>query len=312
MRIVVTGVAGFIGSSLAEALIAAGHDVTGIDAFVSYYPRETKEANLRSLRLEPRFAFHELDLARADLEPVLGGADACIHLAAMPGLAQSWVDIEGYAGCNVVATHRLLEACRAVGLPRLLHASTSSVYGTFAVGDESMPTRPVSPYGATKLAAEHLVLGAVELFGLNASIVRFFSIFGPRQRPDMAYHQFIEALLDDRPITVYGDGLQTRSNTFITDAVAGTIKALHGARPGEIYNIGGGASIALNDAIAAIADAVGTRPTIVREPTRPGDQRHTAANVSKAGRDFDYRPVVDPVEGLQRQVEWHRGRRTNT
>ena len=312
MRIVVTGAAGFIGSTLAEGLIAAGHDVVGIDAFVPYYPRETKESNLRGLRGDPRFTFHELDLARGDVASILDGADACIHLAAMPGLAQSWVDIDGYSNCNVVATHRLLEAGRAVGLPRLLHASTSSVYGTLAVGDESMATRPVSPYGATKLAAEHLVLGAIELFGMNASILRFFSLFGPRQRPDMAYHRFIEALLDERPITVYGDGLQTRSNTFITDAVVGTIRALEGARAGEIYNIGGGESIALNDAITAIAEAVGTRPTIIRDAARPGDQRHTAANVGKAERDFDFRPTVHPVDGLRRQVAWHRERRAQT
>ncbi len=309
MRIVVTGAAGFIGSSLAEALLDAGHAVVGIDAFVPYYPRSMKEANLERARAHADFAFHELDLATADLRPALRGADACIHLAAMPGLAQSWVDIDGYSRCNVVATHRVLEACREVGTPRLLHASTSSVYGTMAVGDESTPTRPVSPYGATKLAAEHMVLGAVELFGLNASIVRFFSIYGPRQRPDMAYHRFIEALLDERPITVYGDGLQSRSNTFITDAVAGTIQALEAALPGEIYNIGGGASITLNDAISTIAETIGCQPTIIREDSRPGDQRHTAATVTKAARDFAFRPVVEPTEGLRRQVEWHRALR---
>ncbi len=309
MRVVVTGVAGFIGSSVGEALVRAGHDVVGIDAFVPYYPRDVKEANIAGLRAEPRFAFHELDLALDPLDDVLRGADAIVHEAAMPGLAQSWVDIDGYSRCNVSATHRLLEAARATGVQRFLHASTSSVYGTMATGDETIPTRPVSPYGATKLAAEHLVLGAVELFGVNASIVRYFSIYGPRQRPDMAYHRFIEALLDDRPITVYGDGLQSRSNTFISDAVAGTLQALEAARPGEIYNIGGGAAIALNDAIAAIAEAVGREPVIVREGARPGDQRHTAADVAKAAADFGFRPVVDPRDGLREQVAWHRARR---
>jgi nucleoside-diphosphate-sugar epimerase len=309
VRVVVTGVAGFIGSSVADALVAGGHHVVGIDAFVPYYPREAKEANLVDLRRSPAFELHELDLARDPADAALRGADAVIHEAAMPGLAQSWVDIDAYAGCNVVATHRLLEAIRRVGVPRLLHASTSSVYGTLAVGDESLPTRPVSPYGATKLAAEHLVLAAVELFGLDASIVRYFSIFGPRQRPDMAYHRFIEAALDDRPIEVYGDGQQTRSNTFITDAVAGTLAALEGAASGEIYNLGGGAAITLEHAIATIGDAVGRSPRIERRDARPGDQRHTAADWSKAARAFGYRPMVEPDAGLRRQVEWHVERR---
>jgi nucleoside-diphosphate-sugar epimerase len=309
VRVVVTGVAGFIGSSVADALVAAGHRVVGVDAFVPYYPREVKEANLAGLRRSPAFELHELDLARTPADPVLRGADAVIHEAAMPGLAQSWVDIDAYASCNVVATHRLLESIRKAGVPRLLHASTSSVYGTMAVGDESLPTRPVSPYGATKLAAEHLVLAAAELFGLNASIVRYFSIFGPRQRPDMAYHRFIEAVLDDRPIEVYGDGLQTRSNTFVSDAVAGTLAALEGGESGEIYNLGGGATITLERAIETIGEAIGRSPRIERRDARPGDQRHTAADTSKAARTFGYLPVVEPEEGLRRQVAWHTQRR---
>ena len=309
MRFVITGAAGFIGSHLSEALLAAGHEVVGVDAFIDYYPRDVKEANLAGARAEGRFAFHELDLRTAPLEPIVDGADAVIHLAAMPGLVRSWTDVELYTTCNLLATHRLIEAVLARRVPRLLHASTSSVYGRDAVGDETTPTRPISPYGVTKLAAEHLILANVSTRGLDASIVRYFSIFGPRQRPDMAYHLFIERMLDDRPITVYGDGEQSRSNTFIDDCVAGTIAAVQGAATGEIYNIAGGDEITLNDAIGAIAGALGVVPRIERAPARDGDQRRTAADTAKAERAFGYRATTGAVPGLEAQVAWHVARR---
>ncbi len=309
MRIVVTGAAGFIGSHLVEALLGAGHEVAGIDAFIDYYAREVKEANLAAARADGRFTFHELDLRTADLDGVIDGADAVVHLAAMPGLVRSWTDVELYTTCNLLATHRVIEAVLSRRVPRLLHASTSSVYGRDAVGDETTPTRPISPYGVTKLAAEHLVLANVATRGLDASIVRYFSIFGPRQRPDMAYHLFTEAMLDGRPITVFGDGEQSRSNTFIDDCVAGTIAALRGAGTGEIYNIAGGEEITLNAAISAIADALGLEPRIERGAARDGDQRRTAADTAKAERAFDYRPTTGAREGLAAQVAWHLARR---
>jgi nucleoside-diphosphate-sugar epimerase len=309
MRFLVTGAAGFIGSHLSEALVAGGHDVVGIDTFIDYYPRPFKESNLQRLRDEPRFTLHELDLRTTALEPLVDGVDAVVHLAAMPGLVRSWTDVELYTTCNLIATHRLVEAILACGGPRLLHISTSSVYGMDAVGDETTPTRPISPYGVTKLAAEHLVLANVMTRGLNASIVRYFSIFGPRQRPDMAYHQFIEAMLDGRPITVFGDGEQSRSNTFIDDCVRGTIAAVQSAAPGEIYNISGGEEITLNEAIAAIADAVGVEAKIEWGPARRGDQRRTAADTGKAERAFGYRATTGAREGLAAQVAWHVGRR---
>ena len=309
MRLLVTGAAGFIGSHLSEALIAGGHEVVGVDTFIDYYPRSFKESNLERLRDERRFTLHELDLRTAPLEPLVDGVDAVVHLAAMPGLVRSWTDVELYTTCNLLATHRLVEAILARGGLRLLHISTSSVYGIDAVGDETTPTRPISPYGVTKLAAEHLVLANVMTRGLNASIVRYFSIFGPRQRPDMAYHQFIEAMLDGRPITVFGDGEQSRSNTFIDDCIRGTIAAVQDAAPGEIYNISGGEEITLNEAIAAIADAVGVEATIERGPARRGDQRRTAADTGKAERAFGYRPTTGAREGLAAQVAWHKARR---
>jgi nucleoside-diphosphate-sugar epimerase len=309
MRFVITGAAGFIGSHLSEALLADGHEVVGVDAFIDYYPRDVKEANLAGARAHDRFAFHEVDLRTAALEPIVDGADAVIHLAAMPGLVRSWTDVELYTTCNLLATHRLIEAVLARRVPRLLHASTSSVYGRDAVGDETTPTQPVSPYGVTKLAAEHLVLANVATRGLNASIVRDFSIFGPRQRPDMAYHIFAEALLDGRAITVFGDGQQSRSNTFIDDCVAGTIAAVQRAATGEIYNIAGGEEITLNEAIGAIADALGVNPRIERGPARDGDQRRTAADTTKAARTLGYRPTTGAREGLAAQVAWHVARR---
>jgi nucleoside-diphosphate-sugar epimerase len=309
MRLVVTGAAGFIGSHLSEALLRAGHDVVGVDGFIDYYPRDVKEANLATARADRRFTFHELDLRTADLDSLVDGADAVVHLAAMPGLVRSWTDVELYTTCNLLATHRLIEAVLQRRVPRLLHASTSSVYGRDAVGDEMTPARPISPYGVTKLAAEHLVLANVATRGLDASIVRYFSIFGPRQRPDMAYHLFAEALLDGRAITVFGDGEQSRSNTFIDDCVAGTIAAIGGAATGETYNIAGGEEITLNEAIASIADVLGVEPRIERGPARDGDQRRTAADTTKAQRAFGYRATTGAREGLAAQVAWHVSRR---
>ena len=312
MRIVITGVAGFVGSHLAEALLGNGDEVVGLDAFIDYYPRPVKERNLAGLIARPGFTFHERDLRTDALEPLLDGADAVVHLAAMPGLARSWTDVALYTSCNLLATHRLVEAILATGVPRLLHASTSSVYGTDAVGDETAPTQPVSPYGVTKLAAEHLVLAFARSRGLDASILRYFSMFGPRQRPDMGYHIFIEAMLDGRPITVFGDGEQSRTNTYIADCVRGTVAAIEGAATGEIYNISGGEELTLNEAIRTIADAVGVEPRILHGPPRPGDQRRTSADTSKARAAFGFEPTIGATEGLRAQVDWQVEQRTGT
>jgi UDP-glucuronate 4-epimerase len=309
MRVFVTGVAGFVGSHLAEALLARGHEVVGVDAFIDYYPRSVKEANLAGLVGRPGFRFHELDLRTAPLEPLLDGSSAVVHLAAMPGLARSWTDVELYTTCNLLATHRLVEAALATGMSRFVHASTSSVYGTQAVGDETAPTQPISPYGVTKLAAEHLILAYVQTRGLPATILRYFSMFGPRQRPDMGYHIFIEAMLDGRPITVFGDGRQSRSNTYIADCVHGTIAALEGTDVGGIYNVAGGEELTVNDAIATIARELDVTPDIVHAQARPGDQRRTFADITKARATFGYEPAVGAVEGLQAQIAWQVARR---
>lgn len=304
MRVLVTGAAGFIGSHLSEGLIAAGHDVVGLDAFIPYYPRTLKERNLERLRDAASFRFHDVDLRTGPIEPLVDGIDAVVHLAAMPGLDRSWSDLEMYLTCNIAATSRLLDACRARDVARFIHISTSSVYGRDAVGDEEMPTNPVSPYGVTKLAAEHLVMAYVQTLGFPAAILRYFSIYGPRQRPDMAYQIFTEALSEGRPITVFGDGEQSRSSTFVADAVAGTIAAITGAEIGGIYNIAGGRRITLNQAIATIADELGVTPTIEHGPARAGDQRHTEADTTRAREAFGYRATVDPEVGLREQVRW--------
>ncbi|HET8777008.1 MAG TPA: NAD-dependent epimerase/dehydratase family protein [Candidatus Limnocylindria bacterium] len=312
MRILVTGVAGFVGSHLAEQLVHAGHEVVGIDCFTDYYARSIKERNLADVLRAPGFEFRELD-ARADsLEAAFEGIDVVINEAAMAGLMRSWSDLDSYVSCNILALERLIDAARVANVRRFVHISTSSVYGTDAVGDEDAPMHPVSPYGVTKLAAEKLLLAHVAVHGFPAAILRYFSIYGPRQRPDMAYHIFTEALMDGSPVTVYGDGLQSRSNTFVDDAVAATIAAMEGARIGHVYNIGGGEEIALLDAIQIIADELGVQPRIRHEEARPGDQRRTWADTRRAKEAFGYVPRVPPREGLAAQVRWQAGLRSAT
>ena len=305
MRIVVTGVAGFIGSHLAEQLLVEGHEVVGIDSFTDYYPRPVKERNLAGLVGRPSFTFCELDLRTSALEGALEGADAVVNQAAMAGLMRSWNDLDSYVGCNVLGLERLVAASRAAGVRRFLQASTSSVYGRDAVGDESQPTRPVSPYGVTKLAAEHLLAAHAAVHDLPVVVLRYFSVYGPRQRPDMAYHIFTRAIMRGEPITVYGDGHQSRTNTFVTDAVRGTIDALMLAPAGETFNLAGGDELTLLEAVALIGAAVGREPVVRHEPARPGDQRRTVASTEKARRAFGYEPTVRAADGLAAQVRWH-------
>lgn len=305
MRVLVTGAGGFIGSHLCEALLDEGHEVVGLEGFVDSYPPALKLANLAPLTPRQGFTLVEADLRTDPLRRHVDGVDVVVNEAAMAGLPRSWTELSLYAGCNLLGLQRLVDACHDAKVGKFVQISTSSVYGRKAVGDEKRPTRPVSPYGVTKLAAEHLLLAYVRANDFPATILRYFSIYGPRQRPDMAYRIFTQALIDGRPITMYGDGRQSRSNTYVSDCVRGTIQAIEGAAVGEVYNIGGGRTITLRKAIATLAEALGVTPVIERAPTRPGDQRHTAADTAKAQETFGYRPVVRPKEGLRRQVAWH-------
>jgi nucleoside-diphosphate-sugar epimerase len=302
---VVTGAAGFIGSHLCEELLNGGHAVTGVDAFIPYYPAAAKERNLAGPAARPGFRFHRLDLRHDPLDGALADAEVIFHLAAMPGLVKSWSDFDGYWTCNVQATQRLLEATRrAAGrLRRLIYVSTSSVYGRFASGDETLPTRPVSPYGVTKLAGEQLCRAYHETFGLPVVALRYFSVYGPRQRPDMGYNCFIRAMLRQEPITVYGDGRQVRGNTFVSDCVAATIAAV-GAHPGEVYNVGGGEAATVWDVLRKLEALAGRKAVVKQEAARPGDQRYTFADTSKLRTHLGWGPRVSLDDGLARQWAW--------
>jgi UDP-glucuronate 4-epimerase len=304
MRVCVTGAAGFVGSHLSESLVVQGHEVVGLDSFVPYYDRAVKERNLHALRDTDRFRLAEVDLRDGDLDRVLDGVDGVVHCAAMPGLTKSWSDFALYQDCNLLGTQRLLEAARRARLSRLVHISTSSVYGLDATGDESTPVTPNSPYGVTKLAAEQLALAYHRTYDLPVTVLRLFSVYGPRQRPDMAYNIFADAVTSGRPVVVYGDGLQTRSNTYIDDAVAACTAALERCPVGEVFNIGGGALLTVLDAVRLIAEHAGVEPAITWAPPRPGDQRTTSAVIDKARAVLGYAPTVEPADGLKRQVEW--------
>jgi nucleoside-diphosphate-sugar epimerase len=284
-----------------------GHAVVGVDAFVPYYPRAAKERNLAGLIEHPHFEARELDLRTDSLDGLLDDVDVVFHLAAMPGLAASWTDFDLYMTCNLLATQRLVEAARAAPkLHAFVHASTSSVYGREAMGDEAAELRPVSPYGVTKLAAERLVLAYHDVFGLPATILRYFSVYGPRQRPDMGMNIFIQRLLRGEALKVFGDGEQTRGNTFVGDCVTATVLAAqHGTR-GEVYNIGGGEARSVNWVIQTLGELIGCAPVVEHIAPRDGDQAHTLADTSRARRALGFEPNTPMRRGLAEQVAWQR------
>lgn len=309
MKIVVTGAAGFIGSNLCRELLAGGHVVTGIDAFTDYYPRWIKERNLAPLRGEPGFELLEKDLSTMDLSPVLAGADAVFHLAAQAGVRASWGrSFDVYTRNNILVTQKLLEASKDLELTKFVFASSSSVYGLTPVLPmaETNPVHPLSPYGVSKLAAEQLCFLYFKNFGVPAVSLRFFTVYGPSQRPDMAFHKFFKAMAEDREFAVFGDGRQTRDFTFVADIVRANIAALDSGRPGETYNIGGGHRRTLAEVIG-VMEGVSKATARVRWADRQiGDVPDTWADIAKARRDLDYSPKTELEDGLRQEWLWVR------
>lgn len=310
MRCLVTGCAGFIGSHLCDRLLTLGHDVIGIDAFTEYYSRELKEENIAGARSSPHFTFHQGDLRSLPLDTLVADVDVIFHLAAQAGVRASWGDdFELYTQHNMLAMQRLLEACRGQeGLTRFVYASSSSVYGELHVLPirEDTPTRPVSPYGVTKLAGEHLAYVYAANFGVPSVVLRYFSVYGARQRPDMAYHRFIASAMHGEPIVLFDGGTQTRDFTHVEDVVQATILAAQLPQAiGRTYNIAGGARIPLLDALATIGRLTDRELTIHHALKQAGDVRDTYADVAAARQDLGYEPSVSLARGLRDEVGWY-------
>lgn len=307
MRYVVTGAAGFIGSALCDHLLNDGHDVVGVDSFTDYYARRIKEDNIRDALAHPAFKLVELDLASAELEPLMRGSDGVFHLAAQPGVRQSWgTEFSAYVRDGILATQRVLEACRIERVPRVVYASSSSVYGNAATlpVSEDAPLRPISPYGISKHAGEQLCSAYGDGYGMHVAVLRYFTVYGPRQRPDMAFHRFIKCALTGGTIHVYGDGSQTRDFTFVDDAVAGTAAAMERGRSGAVYNLGGGARWAVRDILTAIERIAGKPLVLEQTSAQLGDVGHTAADTTRAQSELGFAPSTDVISGLSREAEW--------
>jgi nucleoside-diphosphate-sugar epimerase len=310
MKALVTGAAGFIGSTLAEQLLANGADVAGLDCFTDYYPRAVKERNLGALVGHPRFTFVEGRIQDVDLTALLSGRTHVFHLAAQAGVRKSWGrDFSTYTVNNIEATQVLLEACVDAPLERLVYASSSSVYGdavAIPMTEDALP-RPVSPYGVTKLAAEQLCYLYFANHGVPAVSLRYFTVYGPRQRPDMGFHRFLRATLRGEPITLYGDGEQTRDFTFVADAVSATIAAATRGVPGRVYNIGGGSRVSINQVLDIIGRVAGRQPLVTVDRAQKGDMRHTFADTSLARMDLEFAPTVGLEDGLAAEHQWLAG-----
>lgn len=307
MNALVTGAAGFIGSHLSAALLDSGASVTGVDCFTDYYPRALKEANLATMKGRPGFQFVQGALQEMDLKPLLAGVTHVFHLAAQAGVRKSWGrDFDVYTSNNIEATQRLLDALAGVPIERFVYASSSSVYGDGVLlpMKEDAHLQPLSPYGVSKLAAEHLAHLYWANYGVPAVSLRYFTVYGPRQRPDMGFQRFFTSVQQGKPITVYGDGEQTRDFTFVGDTVAATIAAGHQGVPGRVYNIGGGSRVTLNHVLDLISKVTGRPVAIQREPDQKGDMRHTYADTSAARRDLGFTPRVTLEEGLTQQYRW--------
>jgi nucleoside-diphosphate-sugar epimerase len=307
VKALVTGAAGFIGSHLTASLLDRGALVVGVDCFTDYYPRPMKEANLDVNRRRQGFRFVEANLQDADLDSLLDGVTHVFHLAAQAGVRKSWgSDFRVYTSNNVDASQRLLEACVNRPLHRFVYASSSSLYGDnveIPMRETALP-QPVSPYGVTKLAAEQLCHLYYVNHGVQTTSLRYFTVYGPRQRPDMAFHRFIRASLDGAPVTLYGDGEQTRDFTYVADAVAATMGAGDRGVPGRAYNVGGGSRVSMNTVIEIIGRIAGRPLEVRREAAQKGDMRDTYADTTLARQDLGFAPSVTLEQGIEAEYRW--------
>ncbi len=307
MKALITGVAGFVGSHLADRLLGTGSEVVGIDCFTDYYPRPIKEYNLQGLYDSTGFRFVETTIQDADFGTLLLGVTHVFHLAAQAGVRRSWgTEFSIYTACNVDATQTLLEACVRSDIQRFVYSSSSSVYGdavAIPMREDAHP-QPVSPYGVTKLAAEHLC----HLYWINHRVptvsLRYFTVYGPRQRPDMAFHRFLKAIDQGLDLTLYGDGEQTRDFTYIADAVGATIAAANQGNPDGVYNVGGGSRVSMNHVLELMADCTGRVPRVSHEPIQIGDMHDTYADTSRARHDLGFIPSVNLLDGIKAEYEW--------
>jgi nucleoside-diphosphate-sugar epimerase len=306
-RVLVTGCAGFIGSHLAERLLGENYEVVGIDSFTDYYPPELKNHNIRQARENKNFQFIAKSLLEVNLRNLLRGVDYIFHEAAQAGVRHSWgKNFQIYADNNLLATQKLLEACKDAPVKKLIYASSSSVYGDLKklpMEETDLPA-PISPYGVSKLAGEHLCYLYWKNFSLPFISLRYFTVYGPRQRPDMAFHKFIKALLRDEEIEIYGDGNQTRDFTYISDAIDANLLAMNSSRDKGIFNIGGGSMVTVNETIRILEELTAKKARLRYIPKQKGDMRHTYADTSQAREKLGYAPRVTLKEGLKKEIEW--------
>lgn len=309
MRCLITGVAGFIGSHLAERLLSDGHEVCGVDAFIDYYPRAMKERNLEVARSWNSFTFIEDDLLTMRVIPLLDGVDWVFHQAAQAGVRASWgKEFARYTGCNVLVTQRLLEAALYTNsIRRFIYASSSSVYGDAVELPlvEDTLLSPLSPYGVTKLAAENLCTLYHRNFDVPTVSLRYFTVYGPRQRPDMAFHRFCKAVINGEPVRVFGDGYQTRDFTYVSDIVEANLQAATSVQAvGQVMNIAGGSRVTVRHVVELMSAISKSRVEVIYSEKEFGDVRHTLADTSRAERLLRYCPRVTLQEGLAQEYAY--------
>ena len=307
MKILVTGAAGFIGSHLCKKLIGENAHIVAVDAFTDYYARGLKENNIRPLLAHKNFELIAQDLLELDLNAILGDIDIVFHFAAQPGVRSSWgADFSIYTKNNIDGTQRLLEAAKTSSIKKFIYASSSSVYGMSPQlpMTETSTLHPYSPYGVTKLAAENLCHLYHKNYGTPCVSLRFFTVYGPGQRPDMAFHKFLKSIDDDKEITVFGDGQQTRDFTFIDDIINANLSSIENGKAGETYNLGGGTQRKLADIFPVLEEICGKKVKIRNIGGQKGDVRHTFADIQKAKDDLNYSPEVKLEEGLRFEWEW--------